>query len=73
MANFYAERINVGIDSLPQFQVTISMTDYGRDLNGPPHVIQKCATVEELDYAVNRAITELNKAREIARGILEEN
>jgi hypothetical protein len=73
MADFFAERINVGIPSLPQFQVVIVVSNCGVTKEGWRKVVPSCATVAELDEEVDRAIARLNKAREIARGILEEN
>ena len=72
MADFQVHHINVGTPSLPQFQVFITMCDCGVREEG--HVaITNCATVPELQEAVNRLVHRLYKARDIAKGFLEEN
>jgi hypothetical protein len=72
MADFQVHRINIGISSLPQFQVFITMGDCGVRKEG--HVaITNCATIPELEEEVERLINRLRKACDIAKGILEEN
>ena len=73
MAEFFADRINVGTEQLPQFQVAITLANYGSSLNGPPKAVAPCATVEELDEQVEALIESLKRATSMARGILEEN
>ena len=73
MSDFLAQRCNVGIESLPQFQVCIVLTNFGFEKNGPPKAIPNCATVSDLDQQCDRLIKSLESARAIARGILEEN
>jgi len=73
MAEFFADRINVGTETLPQFQVAIVLTNYGSSLNGPPKAIARCATVQEIDCQVDALIESLERARNLAKGILEEN
>ena len=73
MAEFFANRINVGTEQLPQFQVAIVLSNYGSSLDGPPNAIALCATVQELDYQVDALIESLQRARNLAKGILEEN
>ena len=73
MAEFFADRINVGTNQTPQFQVAITLSNYGCSLHGPPKAIALCASIQELDEQVDALIESLNKARELAKGILEEN
>jgi hypothetical protein len=72
MADFTAHRINVGTDSLPQFQVYITMSNCGV-MDGLRVAITNCATVEELEEEVNRLIKSLRTVQDHATGILEEN
>lgn len=72
MADFQVHHINVGVPSLPQFQVFITMCDCGVRKEG--HVaIANCTTIPELEEEVSRLIERLCKARNIAKGFLEEN
>jgi hypothetical protein len=72
MANFQVHHRNVGISTLPQFQVFITLCDCGVRDEG--HVaITDCATIQELDDEVERLVRRLYSARDIARGFLEEN
>jgi hypothetical protein len=72
MAEFFANNINVGTDTLPQFQVYITMSNCGvRD--GQRVAITNCATIDELNEEVKRLVQNLYKARDIAIGYLEEN
>ena len=73
MADFFAHRENIGIAQLPQFQVSIIITNCGVTKDGVRKVIPNCVTVDELDEEVDRAIKSLQKARDMARAILEEN
>ena len=58
---------------LPQFQAAIVLSIYGSSLNGPPKAIGRCGTIQELDNEVDAPIKCLERARNIAKGILEEN
>jgi hypothetical protein len=73
MANFYAHRENVGTRQLPQFQVSIILSDCGILPDGSKRAVARCATVRELDEQVDALIRSLEKARDAAKGILEEN
>ena len=73
MAEFYAYRENCGIDTLPQFQVSILVSDCGVLMDGRKRVISRCATKQEIDEQVNALILSLEQARDAAKGILEEN
>ena len=73
MANFYAHRENVGTDQIPQFQVSIILSDCGVLPDGSKRAVARCVTVSELDEQVDALICSLQKARDAAKGILEEN
>lgn len=73
MADFRAYRENVGTDSLPRFQVSITLSNCGVMNDGTKRAIARCATVEELDEQVDALIKSLESARDSAKGILEEN
>ena len=73
MANFYAQRENVGTNQIPQFQVSIILSDCGILPDGSKRAVARCVTVRELDEQVDALILSLQKARNAAKGILEEN
>ena len=72
MANFQVHRVNVGVSSHPQFQVFITMCDCGDRKEGQV-AITNCATVPELEEEVTRLIERFCRARDVAKGVLEEN
>lgn len=72
MADFQVHHHNVGISTLPQFQVFITLCNCGARDEG--HVaITNCATIQELEVEVDRLVKRLYSARDIAKGFLEEN
>ena len=73
MANFYAHRENVGTNQIPQFQVSIILSDCGILPDGSKRAVARSVTVKELDEQVDALIRSLEKARDAAKGILEEN
>jgi hypothetical protein len=73
MANFYAHRENVGTDLISQFQVSIILSDCGILPDGSKRAVARCVTATELDEQVDALIRSLEKARDAAKGILEEN
>jgi len=73
MAEFFADRVNVGTEQLPHFQVSISLSNFGASLEGPPKAVALCASIQELDEQVEALIVSLQQARDAAKGILEEN
>jgi hypothetical protein len=73
MADFFAYRENVGTDQIPQFQVSIILSNCGVLNDGSKRAVARCMTVRELDEQVDALIESLEKARNSAKGILEEN
>jgi hypothetical protein len=72
MANFKAHHVNVGSDSLPQFQVYITLQNCGiRD--GIKCAVTNCATISELEEQVAALFLSLNEAYGTAKAFLQEN
>jgi hypothetical protein len=74
MADFEVYREDIGLPGkLPQFQVSNTATNHGYVDERTPRLCPPCVTPEEVDYYVDHLIQSLEKVRDAAKGVLEEN
>lgn len=73
MADFFVQKHNIGIESLPTYEVWLELTNCAVSKDGSPHAIPPCITETELNTQVNMLIASLEKVRREATRILEKN